>query len=162
MAKRVNVGKEFEEAIKKSTPEGAFYYRFRDSASGWNGGNGARFTTTNIADCLVFMNGDLCVLELKTTKGKSLPIGNIRDNQLKGMLEADAHNRVYSYFLINFREEARTFAVSINYIAKFIQESLRKSIPIDWCEEVGIELEGCKKRVKYTWNLNKLFNILVK
>ena len=52
MAKK-NSGKVFEENFRLSIPSNVYYYRFRDTASTYYGGNNfLRFSNTNIADCL--------------------------------------------------------------------------------------------------------------
>lgn len=104
-----NQGKIFEQDFRKSivldNPD-LFYYRFRDGTAGWaNSQNSSiRFQAQNICDCMIFYKKNLFLLELKSHKGKSLPLTCIRENQFKEMYEASFKKNLYSFVIIFFSE----------------------------------------------------------
>ena len=89
---RKNMGKVFEKEFKDSVPDNVYLERYKDDTSGFYG-------VSNPADFRLYVFPMLILLELKTHKGKSLPLAKIRENQLKGMLKAVEHYGVYGGFL---------------------------------------------------------------
>lgn len=152
-----NEGKRFEEDIKKSVPKEYWYYRFKDNASSFSGGEGTRFATSNICDCEVMTEEYLFLLELKSHKGTSLSFTCIRNNQIEEMSKVN-YKRIKAYFIFNFRDKEKTFAVDAKKVKSYIEAAERKSIPIDWCRENGIEIEAQKKKARYKYNLENFFN----
>jgi recombination protein U len=134
--KKINHGKIFENDFIKSFKDETFTYRFKDSASSWQGGEQSRFTPTNICDFMVYTKGLLWLLELKSHMGKSLPLTCIREKQIAGLLNA-FEKGVRAGLIINFREVNRTYYLPIYSVMQFLQEQDRKSIPIDWIESHG-------------------------
>lgn len=157
-------GKAFEENFRKSVPSGVWYYRFRDSSNTFYGGNTElRFTPSNIADNMLYYNGKLFLNELKSHKGKSIPLDCIEGNktkekQIKELLEAQVFYGIESNVIIFFSEIERCFALNIVNYEEFKRKEERKSIPIEYFIENGIELEVSKKRTNYNYNLSKLLN----
>ena len=157
-----NLGKKFEENWKKSVPNYNFYYRFRDSGSSYYGGNqNLRFSASNIADCLLQdpFTG-LHLIELKNHKGKSIPlnciIGNkTKEKQIKDLVEANKYSSVYSSLIVFFSDIERCFELSINNFIEFIQKEDRKSIPIEYFEKYGFEIEVTKIKTNYRFNIEK-------
>lgn len=94
------------------------------------------------------------LMELKSTKQKSLPLNNIKNNQLVGLCNASTYEGVKAYFIINFRTTEETFAIEAKKVKEFIKETERKSIPIDWCRKNGILIEQEKKRSRYKYNID--------
>lgn len=159
-----NLGKVFEDNFRKSIPKtpNIFYYRLKDTASSYYGGNEfLRFSQSNIADAfLLYTSKDyglthLLILELKSHKGKSLPYTAIRENQLNEMLHASEYNNVVPLLIVFFSDIERCFALHIVKVMKFIQESERKSIPLEYFEEQGTEIEVQKLRTNYRYNVEK-------
>lgn len=153
-----NIGKIFESEIKDSIPKEYFYYRLRDSASAWNGGGNARFTTNNICDAFVMTGDKLFLIELKNTMQPSLSINNIKANQLDGLANIN-YKGVEPYFIVCFRTKERTFAAHALDLKKYIETMDRKSIPLQWFEDNAIEIPMNKKRVRYSYDLNILFGL---
>ena len=147
----MNDGKKFEEDFIKSIPENWFKYRLRDSGGSWQGGEKARFTPTNICDFIVY-NNKLWLLELKSHKGKSIPLSCIRENQIKG-LEAASKLGVDAGYIFNFRDVEETYFIDAAKINKFIELSTRKSIPLDFLKEHGMLIPQHKKKVRYRYDL---------
>lgn len=163
-----NLGKKFEENWRKSIPEteDIYYYRLKDGTANWSGGDNinVRFQANNIADAFMFHNskiqnyGDLSVLlilELKHHHGKSLPLNCIRNNQLQEMLKASTKKNVVPLLIAFFSDVERCFSLDIRYVQKFIEENDRKSIPISYFEEKGVEIEVYKLKTNYRYNIEK-------
>lgn len=152
----MNSGKRLESNFKKSIPDDIFFYRFKDGSSAWGGNDKVRFQSSNICDCLIFNGSKLYLLELKSTKGKSLPFTNIRENQLKELSLATYYKNIVSGIVIEFSDLDRCFFMYIDTITDFIRIGSRKSVPIEYCEEKGIEIEIKKKKVNNSFNIKKL------
>ena len=159
-----NPGKIFENNFRESIPNtpNIFYYRLKDSASSYYGGNEyLRFSQSNIADAFLlhtntqFNLTHLLILELKSHKGKSLPFSVIRDNQLKEMFEASYYRKVLPFIIVFFSDIERCFALPIQKVVALKQEGTRKSIPLVYFEQEGIEIETKKLRTNYRYNIEK-------
>ncbi|MNH66512.1 Holliday junction-specific endonuclease [compost metagenome] len=163
-------GKLFEEDFQKSTLEGAekvFFVRIKDAFIPAEFRAKIR-VTKNDYDCLMFARSHLFTLELKSTKQKSVSFDEkiIKQHQIDKLLEAAKHKGVVSGFIINFREpKNRVFFIHINDFVKYKdiaqngKESEYKnkvnksSIPLGICEEIGIEIKGFKKKVKWHYHI---------
>lgn len=157
-----NLGKIFEQNFRKSVPinDKTFYYRLKDSASSYYGGNeNLRFSQNNIADAFMFYVGDmfsyLFILEFKNHKGKSLPINCIRDNQLKEMTEASKKTGVRPILIVFFSDIEKCYALDIEDVDNFIKSNDRKSIPLEYFEQNAKEIEVIKLRSNYRYNIEK-------
>lgn len=118
----------------------------KDDTSGFYG-------VSNPCDYILFRSPYLFLVELKTHKGKSLPIAKIRPNQIQGMEKATHYEGVYGGFLINFRELEETYYITVQDVIQFTQTEERKSIPVEWCRDHGVKIEQKKKRVRYSYDL---------
>lgn len=157
----MNSGKRFEQQFRKDIPKEIFYYRFKDSTGSWGANNSVRYTPSNICDCMLFDGEYLFFLELKSCKGKSLPLNNIRENQIKELERVSSYCNVISGFVINFSELGECYYISIEKVIDFISKNTRKSIPIDYLKEEGIKIECVKKKVNYTYDLKKFLEDVV-
>ena len=140
------IGKIFEEEIKKSFPEDFYIERYKDDTAGFYG-------VSNPADYRLYKYPYTFLLELKTHKGKSLPIDKIRPNQIQGMARAVLNRGIYGGFIINFRELEETYYITVQDMIRYINSTERKSIPVEWCRENGVKIEQEKKRVRYSYDL---------
>lgn len=147
----INPGKAFEQDFIKSVPEDWFKYRLNDSGGSWQGGDKARFTPSNICDFIVY-NGKLWLLELKSHKGKSIPISCIRTKQVEGLLEAYKKGTMAGY-IFNFRDVNETYFLSANSLNAFLKTETRKSIPISNLRQYGTLIPQVKKRTRYGYIL---------
>lgn len=154
-----NEGKKFEEDIKSSVPQGYWIYRFKDGTGNFGGtkNENVRFQASNICDFEVMTEDYLFLLELKSHKGASIGFNCIRDNQIKEMTSIE-HKKIKAYFVINFRDKERTFAIAAKELKNFMETANRKSIPLAWCEDNGIEIVGTKKKVRWKYDLETFFN----
>lgn len=158
-----NEGKKFETDLKSSIPETCWMYRLRDNASSFSNGTNTRFTSSNICDYILFddITKTLYLIECKSTKGTSIPLSMIRDSQINGLKDARNHMLVAG-FLINFRNEKNdTYFIVINKFLNMINVIKKKSFNIKDLESFGaIRIESIKKRTRYTYNIQKMFNEL--
>ena len=156
-----NAGKLFESDIKSSVPDRCWLYRLRDNASSFAGGEKTRFASSNICDYILFDDNTrtLFLIECKSTKGTSIPLTMIRENQINGLLEASKHNLVAG-LLVNFRNENNdTFFVEIDKFVDMINSLNKKSFNVKDLEKIGaIRVESTKKRTRHTYNIEKLVN----
>ena len=154
-----NAGKQFESDIKSSVPEDCWYYRLRDNASSFAGGDKTRFTSSNICDCIIFddKTRTLFLLECKSTKGTSIPLTMIRKNQVEGLAEAGRHYLVAG-LLVNFRNESNdTFFIMIDDYIEMIDSIDKKSFNIkDLIANGAVRVECDKKRSRWKYNIEKL------
>lgn len=160
-----NLGKIFEQNFRKSIPvsEKIYYYRLKDTASSYYGGNeNLRFSQNNIADAFLFYVGDymtnLLILEFKNHKGKSLPLSCIKENQLDGMIDANKKTGVIPMLVVFFIDVEKCYSLNIEFVEKFIENNERKSIPINYFEEHGTEIEVTKLKTNYRYNIEKWLN----
>ena len=149
----INSGKRFEQNWKNSIPKDVFYYRFRDGSSSWGGNDKVRFQQTNICDCLMFDGDYLYLLELKSTKGKSLPFSNIKKHQIKDLLWASKYANTICGLVVDFIEISRFKA--------FYDSTNRKSIPIDYLREKGIKIGVEKKKVNSKFDIKNFINNVI-
>ena len=152
----MNEGKKFEEDFKKSMDKyNIWSYRLRDSSGSWSNSKGSRFTPKNICDYIAYNNWGLYLLELKSHKGSSLPFAAISDYQLKRLSSID-YLGIKAYFIINMRDKGETYAIEALKIKNYIETSGRKSIPISFMENEGIEIKGTKRRTRYEYDVGEL------
>ena len=159
MAKK-NSGKIFEDNFRESIPKNIYYYRFRDSASTYYGGNNfLRFSITNIADCLLFNGKQLILCELKAHKGASIPLDCIigkksKQKQIEDLYNASKFENIECYLIVFFEDKELCYALPISFFINFIKDNTRKSIPADYFEKYAIKIDVIKLRTNYRYNLN--------
>lgn len=159
----MNAGKRFELDFKASVPNDVWFYRFRDSPANFtnkscekcpiNKQKPIRFTTRNICDCEIFKMPNLFLLELKTTKNKSLPFSMVLDNQVKQLTEADRHKGIVAGFIVNFREVGDTFFLPIAGYNYYKETLTSKSIPLKIFKENCYKIGQTKKKVHYSYDV---------
>jgi len=159
MAKK-NSGKIFEDNFRESIPKNVYYYRFRDTASTYYGGNNfLRFSNTNIADCLLFNGNKLLLCELKAHKGSSIPLDCIigkksKQKQIEDLYNASQYENVYCYLIVFFEDKELCYALPIRNFIEFIEDSTRKSVPIDYFEQNAYKVDVIKLRTNFRFNLD--------
>ena len=146
--KKKNMGKVFEKEVKDSMPEDCFLERYKDDTSGFYG-------VSNPADFRLYKYPVLILLELKTHKGKSLPLSKIRESQLKGMLKAVEYYGVYGGYLVNFRDLEETYYLGVRLVDAFIEYEKRKSIPVEFFRKYGFLIPSQKKRTLYRYDFTE-------
>lgn len=158
-------GKAFERQFRascKKDPE-LFFYRLKDSPSSWSAGGSAsiRFTSDNICDWILFKSPVLFLIELKSHTGSSLPFSCIRQNQIDGLLESSKYQNVVSGVICFFADKSRCFFLDIVKFKELQDSNTRKSIPIKYFEEFGIEIEVKKLKVNSVFSVDKFVDRFV-
>lgn len=153
-----NQGKIFETNFRKSVPKHIFYYRFRDSSGAWNNNSNLRFTPSNIADNLIFYNGKLFLNELKSHKGKSIPLEKINGNktkvkQINDLFVANTFDNIESNLIVFFSDVERCFSLNIVDFVDYTQSETSKSIPIAYFEKYGKEIKVSKLKTNYRFDI---------
>lgn len=149
-----NQGKLFENDFIKSVPDTVFHYRFKDGTAAWGEGEGTRFQAQNICDFLLF-DRRLLLLELKSHKGKSIPFTCIRENQLTELSKADNYSNIIPGLIFNFRDIGKTYFVHIRHAYYYYYHADRKSFPLEWVQENGIEIRSELKKVHYRYYVDE-------
>ncbi|MCV0023512.1 hypothetical protein [Bacillus sp. XT-2] len=171
-----NQGKVFEANIEKSAADQKlFFYRIKDVNPMFL--KRGAVVSKNKYDCFLFFKGYLFPFELKSTKSKSISFSEkiIKPQQIKYLKEATQYPNIIPGFLFQFREPVnKVYFVHIddfltykNIAEKQLEHTYKNkvnksSIPIAICEEIGTEVRSMKKKVNYTYYLNKLCGELIK
>lgn len=161
----INAGKRFENDFKNSVDTSEiFLHRFKDGTTGTVKGQMIRFKNKNLCDFLLFRDGLLVLVELKSFLGKSMPFANIKDTVDEQQtflynlrLEAKKNN-VKAYMILNFRDLSETYAIDIHNFDEFYKITNKKSISIDEVRQLGKQLFQQKKRTSYRYEINSLFS----
>lgn len=144
----MNSGKMFEQDFKKSVPEDVRYIRLKDDTSGFAG-------ISNPCDCILYKMPLMYMLELKTHLGKSIPFGAISRNQFEGLRKSCEYSGIVAGVVFNFRDLEKTYFVDGSKVYQFFKEGKRKSFPVDWCRDNGIEIHAKKKVTRYVYDIEK-------
>jgi recombination protein U len=159
----INTGKQFERDFILSFSADFWKYRLRDNPAAWhvtNDGN-SRFTTKNICDYIVYdyKNGRLLLLELKSTKQKSMPFINLKKHQIDSLFKSIKYAGVVAYFVFEFRTQALVFAIPAETIYDYYSQDDRKSFSLDWCRKNGIQISCQLRRTHYSYSVDVLLNL---
>ncbi len=133
-----------------------------------------RFTSSNPCDFIIWsklyvgnVEGLLYKLELKSLLGKSLPYSNIKpktkkltakENSIKFtrvLLESERKG-ISAGFIVNFRDINETFKVMSSRVLHFLENSDRKSIPIEWFRQNGTVIQQTIKISRWRYDLEWL------
>lgn len=176
-------GKKFEKQFKDSIPEYCMEYKLPDPPQSFNqdNSNGIRFSWKNPCDFFVFddKNVILYALELKSTKSKSIsfedwridknikqPKKMIHRHQIEALIEFDKkYENMICGFVFNFRDEQnnmeRTYFQHINDFVEMCNKFTKLSFnEIDLIMAGHLTINGTKKRVNYTWNIDDMLTKL--
>lgn len=160
----MNAGKKFERDWKKSCNniDGLFYYRNNDGTASWgNGSDSVRFQTKNICDIFMYKYPVFFALELKSHKGSSIPFSAIRKDQIDGLLSQKNKKGVISGLLLFFSDKELCYFLDINDYKYLEDIGERKSIPISYCIENGIEIKCNKLRTTYRYNSEEFIRRMI-
>lgn len=162
-----NVGKEFEDAIKRSVPDHILLYRIPDAAQSFGGGN-LRFSRKNPFDFIMWDSKShiLCALEMKTVAGKSVSFersendqGDIHLHQIRGLQEWNKYNGIACGFIIEFRGIETTVFVDIRGFERVSNELSKKSFTINDLDSLHIryiKIPQKKMRTRYRYDISSL------
>ena len=151
-------GKRFEENFQKSCKEqGIFCYRLKDSGSSFQKADNLRFTSSNMCDYITFNGSLLLNIELKCHKGKSLPFDCIREKQNTMLIESSKYKNVVCGLLVNFSDVEECYFLNIIDYNVFLENTDRKSIPLDYFKQKGINVKLERKKVNFIYDVGGLF-----
>ena len=87
----------------------------------------------------------------------------VRDNQIKGLVDASKHNLIAG-ILINFRNDTNnTYFISIDNYVKMVNDINKNSFNIkDLLANNAIEIYSSKKRTRYTYDIQEMINKMKK
>lgn len=155
----MNRGKDFEASFRKQMENAGFdVNRLADNTAGYMGGR-------NICDFITYLYPNIFYFELKSTKGNTLPFGNITDNQFLGLIEKEKVEGAGAGVVVWYIEKDKTFFVSADYLSRAKQEGC-KSLHIEelskrakWFNECSyfkcFEITGKKKRVFFDYDMEQ-------
>ena len=173
----INPGKQFEKDFQESALKVMSYIRLNDPASSFNTEckgckkKKTRFAPKHLCDAIGFKKPNEYLIELKSVKGKAVPFENIvkdkKDKRLFKMVEENRRHGAKSFVILNFRgADNKTYAVKAKDIFSFINQpdiygwpKGRKSIPIEFAKNVGIEIRNYKKVVRYKYIIEDLLKL---
>ena len=75
----------------------------------------------------------------ETDSTTSFPLSNIQTNQLEHMKNV-IENKGISFLIVSFKENEKYYLLMSEKLLSFIEESQRKSIPLDYFEKEGYEI----------------------
>ncbi len=97
----------------------------------------------------------LFLLELKSTKGKSIPFSNFRDKQIEDLIEASEFG-IKAGVLIEFSDIKEVYYLDIATLADYIATADRKSVPITFMQEKGVQASVSLLQVNIRIDVDKL------
>jgi recombination protein U len=113
----------------------------------------------NPCDFIIYRHPFLFLWELKSHKGKSIPLSAIREQQLKKLTEIDKEG-VSAGFILNFRDLGETYWVEATKVKGILEKGERKSISVEWCRTEGVRIEQTLKRSRYYYDISRLLKEL--
>lgn len=167
-----NVGKIFEDSVKQSIQDHILLIRLNDSPQAFKQSNLTRFTPKTPFDYLCFDTKSriLFCLELKSTSNKYMGFEDIYSNeernamihkhQTLGLLKCSTYENVVSGFLFNFRlsDNELTYFMEVNQFQKMCDSINKKSFNLmDLALYGAKKISGYKKRTRWYWHLEELF-----
>lgn len=166
----MNDGKKFEEDWKNSFKKvNAYYFRIKDSASSFGGGN-TSFTRSNPYDCFCLYEGRFVAMELKSTQGTSFSFEKqktdkgkmIHLNQITGLQDVVKIKDTNAGFIFNFRER-ETYWLSIQDFMNFYTNTNKMSInEKDVIEYNGLLIQKNKMKVRFRYDIQTMLDTLIK
>jgi len=168
-----NQGKIFEDSFRDSIDQSKiYYYRLRDSASSFGGGNDSlRFSIKNDYDCFLYLYPNYYPCELKSNQGTSFSIQkekeekgkDIKLHQIEGLTKASNYNGIYAGLILNFRTVEHTYWLDIKAFNEFNKNTIKKSInEKDIIEYGGVLIGQRKKKVRYSYDIDKMIEDIVR
>ena len=161
-----NVGKIFEEQIKKSTPPYCLFYRLPDTGQAYGGQGNLRFSLKNPFDAQIWDSKGhvLYAIELKSVSGKSISFertkkdkGVIHLHQVEGLTEWSSYDGIVAGFILEFREIPTTIFLNIKDFNRLIELIAKKSFNLKDLDDNSIPyivIAQTKARTRYLYDVD--------
>ena len=151
-----NLGKKFETEIRNACEKmhGVYCLRLIDPQAGYYG-------VKNPCDFIVYKYPLVYLIECKSVHAKSLPFHNISAYQWSSLLNASYIKGVVAGIMCWFVDDDSTMFLPIQYLANVKQT--KRSVSLEEAEKNSlniqgpIHIQGIKKRVLFTYNLESFF-----
>lgn len=166
-----NIGKRFEEDLKKSVPDYALLYRLPDAAQSFDrSSTSLRFSNKNPFDFLLWDSARhiLYAIEVKTVSGKSISFerdtsekGEIHYHQIKGLNEWNRYDGLICGFIIEFRKIETTVFIDIDSFNILITKINKKSFNMEDLARSDLPyfiIPQNKKRTRYTYDIDRFLS----
>lgn len=148
---KVSRGKDFEAVIKEAFEQipDTHVYRIPDQMNKFYG-------SKNPCDFLIYHKPILYAIECKATNKPSLPFANISEYQWSELLKMSQVSGVVAGIICWYVNNDRTIFIPIQFL-ETLKQNGAKSIRYDADDLAIIEIQGKKKRVFWTYDMNSLF-----
>ena len=103
----------------------------------------------------------LYLLELKSTKGKSLPFNNIKKHQIDDLLWACEYANTICGLVVEFNDLTECYFIEIGRFKAFYDSTNRKSISVDYLRKNGIKIGTEKKKINSKFDVKKFINNVI-
>ena len=149
----VNRGKQFENVIKEAFQKvpNVSVDRLHDQTTGYLG-------SVNVCDFIVYKKPYEYYIECKTVHGNTLPLGNITNNQWRGLIEKAKIDGVFAGVIIWFVDKDITMYVPIETLQALEKEGYKS---VHYTLTVGVmHITGKKKRVFFEYDMTTFFKLM--
>lgn len=162
----MNIGKVFEEQIRKSVPEYVLLYRIPDAAQSFGNNSNLRFSRKNPFDYIMWDSKShiLFALELKSVMNNSISFernpeekGIIHYHQIVGLQTWSKYDGIVCGFMIEFRKYEKTIFLDILDFDHLLECSEKKSFSISDLDKNDIPyiiIPQRKLRTKYMYDID--------
>ncbi len=100
----------------------------------------AYFNTPSTTDYNGIYKGKYIDFEAKETSGKSFPLSNIHDHQIKHLKQIDNHGGI-GFIIVRFTKLNLNYYLGIKEFLNFTENNGKKSIPLEYFTEFGYKIK---------------------
>ena len=120
--------------------------------------NEAFYETPSTTDYNGIYRGKYIDFDAKEVKKlKSFALSNLHEHQLKHLISVKRHGGI-AFLIVRFCITNSTYYIKIDDIENYINETQKKSIPIEYFEKVGFKIkDGYIPRLDYIKIINNLY-----
>lgn len=116
---------------------------------------GGRRGVANICDYILYLYPNLFYLELKCYRENTINFKAISDTQYDGLLAKYGKTGILPGVLLSFQDHSEVWFMHIDQVRQLKAIEGKKSIHIKDCREMGVRLEGERKRTRFRYNVEK-------
>jgi recombination protein U len=118
----------------------------------------------NPYDLTIYHKGIYIIAELKSGKQRNFSLDEkiIKKHQILNLNKYKEYEGVYPGFIFNFASyDNQTYFLHIEDYNNYVLNPTQKSLPLAYCAEHGIKIENTIKKVKFKYNISKLFEDII-